>query len=253
MTYNLAPKNAPWFEQLTDSVRGLGEAAREWQLADQTAALLEVGVQWERRAVHEGKVTGQPGPEARGWEAKPVRRTPHEMALSALQRAYMDHRFFTRRNYERAALLFASGAAWAVRQVRAGGNPDRVVLAIDTDDRRELIAGADFNADLEALQEGRYSNAGKVAAAHLTLMRCLDARARGEELGDHDYITEHEAGEMHDCWRIAEGLADAAYTYGRHAEDALQFALLGPKEEHRRQLAAARAEHEAAAEGGEAP
>ncbi|MCZ4611839.1 hypothetical protein O3S80_50460 [Streptomyces sp. Lzd4kr] len=235
--YNLAPKGAPWFEHLTDSVRGLGEAAREWQLAHQGATLAHAHVDTTRTVFHEGKVTGQPESTDRGWLSKPFTRTPHSTAMFELQRHYLNAVHFTKNGYEHAAMLYASGAAWAVRTVRAGEMPARVVLAAADTDKRELVPGS-FNADLDALKEARLSTVPKLIAAHKRLDDCLYARGVAEDIASQDYIADHEAGEMHDCYTAAEGSADAAYAYGLLVEQALSFVLLGPRAAHRKQLAA---------------
>lgn len=232
--YNLAPDNAPWFEHLTDSVRALGEAAREWQLADQTARLLEAGVELERRTLHEGKILVH-GPAARGWDAQPRKTGPHEHAVFDLQKIYMEHRFLTRRRYEHAAMLFASGAARAIAQVQAGEQPERVTFALDAD--RTPVVGGYAIGDL-----GNYVNAKKISTAYAQVLRMDQAAEYAEEIAgreDHE-VTERDANDMFEAGAFAEGLPEAAYAYGRLAEGALAFVLLGPKQEHRRQLAAAR-------------
>lgn len=230
--HNLAPANAPWFEHLVDSVRALGEAAREWQLADQSARLLEAGVELERRTLHEGKILVK-GPEARGWDSKPRRRGPHEHAVFDLQKIYMEHRFVTRRNYEHAAMLYASGAARAIAQVQAGEQPERVLFTLDKD-RIPVVGGYEISA------LGNYVGAKKLAAAYGQVLRMDQAAEHAEELGGREYVADHEASEMFEAAVFARGLPDAAYAYGRLAEDALSFVLLGPKETHRKQQRAAR-------------
>lgn len=232
--YNLAPANAPWFEHLTDSVRALGEAAREWQLADQTARLLEAGVQMERRNLHDSKILLQ-GPAARGWDSKPRRRAPHASAVMDLQKIYMEHGFVTRRNYEHAALLFACGVARAIAEVRAGEQPDSAHFHLDAD-RNPVIGGYNIG-DLTG-----YVNAEKITAAYEQVLRMDQAAEYAEEIAgreDHE-VSERDAGDMFACGELAQGLPDAAYAYGRLAEGALQFVLLGPKDAHRKKLAEAR-------------
>lgn len=62
---------------------------------------------------------------------------------------------------------------------------------------------------------------------------------------DHE-VSERDANDMFEAGAIAEGLPDAAYAYGRLAEGALAFVLLGPKAAHREQLAEQRAAREQA-------
>ncbi|MBZ6259727.1 hypothetical protein KVH22_29870 [Streptomyces olivaceus] len=242
--YNLAPKNAPWFEHLTDSVRSLGEAAHEWQLAHTGAKLAYTHA--ERGDLHAGKVTGQPGQEARGWIARPASRSPHASASFALRRAAMNHMHHLGAEYRHTAMLFATGAAWAVRAVHAGEQHDRVVFAVDDTDRRDLIPGSTHLPFAEAL-EGRYSGVGKLRTAHDRLTDCLLAGEQAEDIADQAYVADHEASQMFDLAVVAEGLADAAYAYGLLAERALQFVLLGPKQTHRVLLAEQRAAQEQAA------
>lgn len=244
--YNLAPKNAPWFEHLTDSVRGLGEAAREWQLADRAAVLAEAHMQLERRTLHEGKTTHQPGPDTQGWARRVRTRTPHADVFFTLQRIYMEHRFRTRREYRQAALLYVSGAAWAIARVRAGEQPDRVVFDLDGYETPAPVPHAYKIEDL-----GNYVHARKVERAYQRLLSMEMAYEHAEEIAgrdDHE-VTERDASDMWDAADAARGLEDAAYAYGLLAEEALGFVLLGPKDAHRKQLAAARAEQEAATEG----
>lgn len=231
--YNLAPANAPWFEHLTDSVSALREAAREWQLADQAARLLEANVELERRNLHEGEISVA-GPETTGWHAKPHRRGPHEHAVFDLQKIYMEHRFLTRRNYEHAAMLFASGTAWAIAQVQAGEKPGAVHFPLD-EDRRPVVG----QYSIDGL--GNYVDARRIAAAYEQVLSMDVSGEHAEDLAGQDYVTDHEAGEMFRAAEHAQGLPDAAYAYGRLAEDALQFVLLAPKAAHHKQLAEQRA------------
>lgn len=239
MTYNLAPENAPWFEHLTDSVDALGNAAREWDLAHQGAELVHDQTDPMRRVLHDGKVTGQPGPEAVGWNAKPFTRSPHSKAVFALQRLYLEAVHRARAEYEHAALLYASGAAWAIRAVRAGEQPARVVFGVD-DGERDLVPG-DLDAGLDAFKADRYSKAEKVEDAYDRLLECLAAGRYAEEIGDQEYVSERDDAEAAECWVVAQGTADAACAYGHLLREGLGFVLLAPREEHRRQLAAARA------------
>jgi hypothetical protein len=238
--YNLAPANAPWFEHLVDSVRALGEAAREWQLADQRARLLEAGVELERRNLHEGKITVR-GSAGRGWDSNPRGREPHAHAVMDLQKIYMEHRFLTRRCYEHAAMLYASGAARAIAQVQAGEQPERVLFTLDAD-RTPMVGGYEISG------LGNYVNAQKIAAAYAQVLRMDQAAEYAEEIAgrdDHE-VSERDANDMFEAGAYAQGLPDAAYAYGRLGEGALAFVLLGPKDAHRKQLAEQRADREQA-------
>lgn len=256
MSYNLAPVNAPWFEHLTDSVDALGNAAREWKLAHQAAELAHAQTDPMRRILHDGKVTGQPGPEVTGWNAKPFTRTPHVAAVFELQRLYMHTMHHARAEYGHAALLYACGAAWAIRAVRAGEQPARVVFGVDDEGdngQRELVPDdLRLDAGLDAFEADRYSKADKLKAACARLTECLGAAEAAEAIGDQEYVSERDDADAAEYWAIAEGGPDAAYAYGNLLREALGFVLLGPREEHRRQLAEARAAQEQAeAPGGE--
>lgn len=239
MIHNLAPTNAPWFEHLTDSVRSLGEAAHEWKLASTAADLAYAHA--ERGDFHEGKVTGQPGPDATGWNARAITRSPHARATSQLRRVAMNHMHHLAGEYRHAAMLFATGAAWAIRTVHAGEQPALVVLAVDNTDRRDLVPG---NTAVPAEIMDGYSEGAKLRAAHDRLTDCLYAGTVAEAIADQDHVADHEASQMHEAATVAEGLADAAYEYGLLAERALQYALLGPKQTHLVLLAKQRATQE---------
>lgn len=245
MSYNLAPANAPWFEHLTDSVGALGEAAREWQMAARAAEVAHEQMDPMRRVLHDGKVTCQPGPNASGWQGRPYRRSPHDRAIFALQALYLDARHRTRAEYEHAALLYASGAAWAIRAVRAGEEPARVVFDVDGEDlARDLVPG-DLGAGIDAFEADRYSNASRLKDAYERLLDGMTARHTAEQIADEEYVSEQDASLMFECWAAAEGTADNAFAYGRLLQEGLGFVLLGPRETHRRHLAAQRAAEEA--------
>jgi hypothetical protein len=243
---NLAPANAPWFEHLADSVDALGEAAREWKLAHQAAGLAYERADPMRRVLQGGKVTGQPGPELSGWNAKPFTRSPHSKAVFAIERLCREAKHHTRAEYEHAALLYASGAAWAIRAVRAGEQPARVVF--DVDDERVLVPG-DPDAGVDAFKADRYSKANRLEDAFDRLLECLAEGRRAEEIGDQEYVSERDDAEAAEAWAIAEGTADAAYVYGQLLREALGFVLIGPRHEHRKRLAEARAAEAAQAPG----
>ncbi|MFF8980210.1 hypothetical protein ACF08A_25785 [Streptomyces cellulosae] len=255
--YDLAPSNAPWFEHLTDSVRALGYAALEWQHAARAAAV-EHG-RFANVDNHEGKVLGTPAPDAPAWQSESLARRPHMLAVFELRTHYLNAMQATARGYLHAALVFASGAAWAVRQVQEGQQPSRVVMPMDATTRRTLVPGPTYGAGFGALEDGRYAGSRRLAGAFNRLTDCLHAGQVAEQLAEQDYLPDHEAAELHDLLDVAEGTADAAYAYGLLVEGALQFVLLGPKDAHHKATAEARAAaavaaaHDrdaAAAEGG---
>lgn len=239
MTYNLAPENAPWFEHLTDSVRALGESAHEWRLADRAASLAEAHTQLERSVLHEGRTTHEPGPDTVALHRRTYsNHRPHVRACHELQRIYREHRYLTRRWYGHTAMLFASGAAWAIARVQAGEEPRQVVFTLD---HCERPSPTPHHYGVRGLDG--YVHAVKVEQAYQRLLAMDHAAEVAEEIAgrdDHE-VTERDAGDMFDAADAARGLEDAAYAYGLLAEQALRFVLLGPKDAHRKQLAEQRA------------
>ncbi|WP_425244820.1 hypothetical protein [Streptomyces sp. NEAU-NA10] len=211
----------PWFEDLEDSVRALGEAAREYQLAYAAARTLSASVEYERRRLDHGKAAG-----ARP-NAVPAACEPHADAVFDLVNVYRDHEFKVHALYERAALVFASGCAWAVKTVREGGNPNGVLLPLGDDHR--LMPGLFEIRGLE-----RYARGKQVAGAYERLMTCLDAGAVAEDLDAQEYLADHEAGQLHEALDVAMSTADAAYAYGLLAEGAVRFSLLEPRRQYAR-------------------
>ncbi|MEH0547321.1 hypothetical protein QA802_30810 [Streptomyces sp. B21-105] len=239
MTYNLAPANAPWFEHLADGVDALGAAAREWKHAAAAAELAHARSEPLRRVMHDGRVTGQPGPDETGWNARPFNRSPHSRALYKIEHLYLDAMHRVRAEYGHAAMLYASGAAWAVCRVRAGEQPGRVVFGVDREGdwgQRDLVPG-DIGVDVEAFEADGYSKADKLQAAYDRLLWCITAGHHAEEIGNQEYVSERDDAEAAECWAIAEEGADAAYAYGLLLREALGFVLIGPRREHRKQLA----------------
>lgn len=238
MTYNLAPANAPWFEHLADSVDALGAAAREWKHAHQAAELAHAQSEPLRRVLHDGKVTGQPGPDETSW-TRPFTRSPHSRAVYRIERLYLEAKHHARAEYGHAAMLYASGAAWAVCRVRAGEQPGRVVFVMDREGdggQRDLVPG-DLGVDVEAFEADGYSKADQLQAAYDRLLGCITAGHHAEEIGNQEYVSERDDAEAAEFWAIAEEGADAAYAYGLLLREALGFVLLGPRQEHRKQLA----------------
>jgi hypothetical protein len=239
--YDLAPENAPWFEHLTDGVRALGHAALDWRHAAQAAAVDHARADHPGLTHHEGRVTALPVADGSGWRDRPRDQRPHSVAQRRLGKHYRDAMYATRQGYEDAARLYASGAAWAVRQVQDGAQPALIEFASRVGDQTllELVPG-DERVGADALAEACYSEAAMVTDAYENLDRRLCAAQLAEDIGSQDYVADHEASEMHRAWTSAEGIADAAYAYGLVLERALQFVLLGPKQARREQLAAAR-------------
>ncbi|MFF3034646.1 hypothetical protein ACFVS7_27005 [Streptomyces rubiginosohelvolus] len=224
-------KTTHWTESLFDSVYALYETATEYRTAVRAAGVTASTVDFDRRVTHEGQITLAGRTNAWGHDST---RTPHAQALSVLHRLYSTVESETQGHYEEAALLYASGAAWAIRAVQRGEQPPRVVFQVD--DHGEPgphateIPGLDTYADGPALD-----------AAYNALLRCAQAAEYGEELGDREPVSDHEAGEMHRAWAEASGMAEAAYAYGLAAQRALNFVLVEPRRAREREIALARA------------
>ncbi|MCR8947129.1 hypothetical protein NW249_34140 [Streptomyces sp. OUCMDZ-4982] len=214
-----------WTESLFDSVYALYETAREYQLAHQAAQITASTVDFDRRRTHPGRIalTGRSGTSE-----------PHGRAQRILHRLYYTLETETRRQFEEAALLYASGTAWAVRAVLNGEHPAHV--AFQTTDRGDLVPPSLEIPGLDTFSEGP-----ALDAAYDALVRCMQASEYGEDLADQDYISDHEAGQMHAAWDVARGTAAAAFTYGLLAQRALNFALLEPCRAREREIALARA------------
>ncbi|WP_330348137.1 hypothetical protein [Streptomyces sp. NBC_00582] len=246
MTFEAAPQPAPWFELLEGSVRALGEAAREWQIADRAAALNVAHLERSNR-FHEGKTTHEPGPGTPVlWRRTRTNHRPHVQAFFTLQRVYGEHRRLTRREYRQAALLFASGAAWAIGLVQDGQEPRQVVFELDGYERPAPVPHPCAIAGLTGWVHG-----GEVERAYERLTSKQLAFDVCEEIAGRDDrdVTERDANEMFDAADAARGLEDAAYEYGLLAERALGHVLLPARDTHRRQLAEQRAA--GAAQSGE--
>jgi hypothetical protein len=214
----------PWYEDLTDSVTAMREAAYEYKVAQRSAKSLRDSVQFERRRVEEGRIHALPMPNARdgaGWAFRPHSRDPHSNAIFELHATYGRLLGATSGAFEHASLLFASGAAWAITQVQKGNTPDRVAFERDPQDTDQLVPRS-----FEIVGLDRYSGTPALAAAYERLADCLYSGEVGEDLAGRDYLADHEASDMHDAFAHADGTGPAAYAYGLLAESALRFALL---------------------------
>ncbi|MFE5853578.1 hypothetical protein ACFQ61_10240 [Streptomyces sp. NPDC056500] len=225
----------PWFEQLVDSVEALREAAGEWQRAYRAAVLVEGTVDLDRRRLVEGQSDCVRSDRPEGaWDHTRTRR-PHEQSIYSLAEVYMDLRHRLAGEYAHAALLFASGVAWAMREVQTGAQPERVAFSADDEGdalphRRLEITGID-----------RLNTAARIASAYQGVLARQVAAEVAEGLVDPPYISDHEAAQFHDALDDAAGLPDAAYAYGLLAEGALRFVLLEPRDAYARERAAKRA------------
>ncbi|MEV7712317.1 hypothetical protein [Streptomyces sp. NPDC088270] len=220
-----------WTESLFDSVYALYETAREYQSAHRAAQLTVQTVDFDRRKTHEGRIALVGRTNAYG---RNLTREPHEKALFDLSRLYGTVEAETQARYEETTLLYASGAAWAVRSVQRGDTP--ALVEFQADDFDDAVPH-----EMAIPGLGTYAGRKVLDAAHDALVRCAEASEYGEDLAGRDYVTEHEAGEMFHAIATADGLADAAFAYGLLAQRALNFVLLEPRRARESELAAARA------------
>jgi len=208
----MTKRTQPWTASLQDSVYALGAAARECQAAYRAAVIAKGHVDLDRIRLLDGKVlrrdTGYTGEQE-----------PHLAALSRIGDVQLNNQHALERLYEEAARAYAHGANWAVQQVLSGAQPAHVELKAGPDGRYV------FAAFMPVLQLDRYAKANALEAARRTYERCLVAGFEAEGIADQDYISDHDAGQMHESLDVAEGLPDAAYAYGVQAESAVHFAI----------------------------
>lgn len=220
-----------WTDSLFDSVSALYETAREYQSALRAAQAAADTVNIDRRRNHEGRIALKGRTNAYG---RPLTCEPHTRALYDLGETYGKAASVMRSRYQEAALLFASGATWAIRSVQAGEKPAVVAFRVDEDGHptpRSMFVG-----DLENL-----ASADALYTAYDAVRRCMDADEYGEELAGRDHVSEHEAGEMFHAHDIAAGLPQAAFAYGLLAQRALNWVLLEPRRARQTELALAHA------------
>ncbi|MEU8671407.1 hypothetical protein AB0C71_31485 [Streptomyces anulatus] len=220
-----------WTGSLADSVYALYETANEYRTAHRAAEVAATTVDFVRRMTHEGRISIE-GPTTAFGRAST--RSPHGQALTVLHRLYGTVESETAGRYEEAALLYASGAAWAVRAVLDGKKPP--VVAFRVDDHGDP---APHSMDIPGLDT--WVDGPALDAAYNTLQRCMQAAEYGEHLADQDYVSDHEAGEMHHALDQARGLADAAFAYGLLAQRAVSFSLITARRARESELAQAHA------------
>lgn len=223
-------KQQPWTESLFDSVYALYETAREYQTAHRAAQIAVQTVDIDRRRVHEGCIALEGRTNAYG---RTLTRPPHEVALYDLHSIYARTERELRQRYEEAALLYASGAAWAIRSVLQGETPAHVVFQTEN--------GSAVPNSLHIPGLDTYANGPALDAAYDAVRRCMSAAEHAEDLAGRDYVTDHEAGEMFRAGGVADDLADTAYAYGLLGQRAVNFVLREPRQARERELALARA------------
>lgn len=220
-THNTTTKTAGtpgWRRTLEDSVTALRDAAREYQAAARLASSGAWHCHWERLRPVDGTVT-HPGYTS----TIPLR--PHDDAVSVIHRVWDKAADHLSQGYEAAALAYAWGATWAVRELLDGRTPDQVCFPGLENGRLVHDPLPDVeHAGLAKL--ARWSDAARWNGARDALDACLYAAGHAAALADQDYLADHEASQMHDALDVARGTADAAYAYGLLTEQgALQFVL----------------------------
>ncbi|MER6635872.1 hypothetical protein ABT285_09945 [Streptomyces microflavus] len=224
------PERIPfWTESLSDSVSALGATAHEFQGAHRAAELATDSVDYDRRVVHQGRYVLE---GRNNSYASTLVQLPHDQALSHLSHLYASVQAETARHYALAALLYASGAAWAIRSIQRGHTPAAVRFHADDFD------GAEPHATTVPRLDG-YDGTPALEAAHSNLARCMDARDVAEGLADITNPGDDKIARMNEAYDIADGLADAAYAYGLLVHRALHHVLAEPRRARERELVAA--------------
>ncbi|MFE5159670.1 hypothetical protein ACFRNT_14340 [Streptomyces sp. NPDC056697] len=213
MTVETPTTAVTWWTTLHDGMVALRAAATEARRAYRAAQHATADVNLDRLRLDEGAVM-----VSGAVSGTTVRRRPHERVLRAIGDVYHDAETRLERVYEQAAMAYAYGVTWATEQVLAGERPARISLPIDTFGDVPYTL-PDFGERLD-----HWTGAGKFTRLREALERCLQADEIAADLASRDYVTEQEAGEMHDALHVAEGLPDAAFEYGQAAEEALAFA-----------------------------
>ncbi|WP_228989448.1 hypothetical protein [Streptomyces sp. DH8] len=225
-------KTQHWTESLFGSVYALYETAREYQLAHRATQLLAEQALFDRHKPHEGRIELQRHSAA--GTSHPVMKEPHADALFDLLRAHGDFASEMHCRYEQSSLLFASGAAWAVRSIQTGHTPP--VVSFRTDDYDQPV-----QHQLSITGLTNYAGADALNASYELLAHRLAAADHAVHLAKEDHLLDHEAGEFHDAVDTAMGIADSAFAYGLLAQKAVNFVLLEPRRARERDIALARA------------
>ncbi|WP_329356938.1 hypothetical protein [Streptomyces anulatus] len=220
-----------WTDSLADSVYALYETANEYRNAYRAAQLQATTVDLIHRMTHGGRITLEGHPVVAD---RPLTHTPHGQALSTLSRLYGTVEAEMQSRYEEAALLYASGAAWAVRAVLRGEQPPHVVF-------QTTEHGDPAPSSLEIPGLETWTDGPALDAAYDTVVRCTQAAEYAERLVDREPISDQEAAELHRAHREADGIADAAFAYGLLGQRAVSIALIEPRRARESELAQAHA------------
>ncbi|MFD7918876.1 hypothetical protein ACFV3R_06600 [Streptomyces sp. NPDC059740] len=224
----MTTRTLPWFETLTDSVYALGAAAREAQRAYRSALIACDQYALERLRPIDGAVTltGEPS------STLPYR--PHDHALFAIGDVLAGQRDRLRTLYSRTAHSYAYGTTWALLRVLDGDQPPHVAIQ-RTADGYDVIPHELCPIPPAMPRLERWVGHGRLESARQRMLRCDEAGDFADDLSDQPELSDHDAGLFHDALDVAGGLPDAAYAYGEQAENALHFALLEPRTQHRTQ------------------
>ncbi|MFD9692006.1 hypothetical protein ACFWXO_40295 [Kitasatospora sp. NPDC059088] len=205
----------PWHKSLTASVHALGAAANEARLAARAARTTLDLYSLDRLNPAEGRVT-QPGVVYNTMSFH-----PHTKALYRIAGLHRTTADLLHSLYVTTTRAYADGAIWAIGQVLDGKEPE-AVHGLRTDNGQFAVVGP-----LPFIDAGlnRWPGWPELNAARAAMLSCQAASDMAEDIAAADHVTEREAGEMFDAGRHAEGLPDAAYTFGTHAEQALRHVL----------------------------
>lgn len=218
----MSHKSLPWFESLTDSVSALGAAARETRTAHQAAEAAAAQYDLDRIRLLDGQVT---------ITGRLSASRPHDQAVMRIGDALRNCEGRLEVLYDRAALSYAYGTAWAILRVLDGQEPPRAEVGWAKEGSlnipNELTPIPSQIAGLE-----RWCDSTRFEQARTRWEACDTAAEYASTLADEDYLSDHGAGEMHKAYAEARGMADAAYDYGVLAESALHYALLGARARH---------------------
>ncbi|MEV6669944.1 hypothetical protein [Streptomyces sp. NPDC051162] len=215
-----------WFESLTDSAFALGAAAREAQRAYRSAQLTTDHYDLDRLKSVDGELV------IAGRSMLSPSFRPHHHALFVIGDTLREQEDKLRALYWQTSIAYAYGTARAILQVLDGQQP----AAVELERTRDGYAIPQELCPVPPAIEGlaRWVGAEKFERARQVLERCDFAGDFADHLHAQDYISDHEAGELHQALDTASGLPDAAYAYGELAESALHFALLEPRTQHAR-------------------
>ncbi|MEV3980775.1 hypothetical protein [Nonomuraea sp. NPDC049758] len=207
-----------WRISLEDSVLGLRFAADEYR----SALRLAQSGRWSVNTIRLKELPGAISLRDAGAQLRGSDDTlrPYDRAVVEIGELFTLLVHDLQDAYERAALLYAYGATWAVEQIALGRTPASVEVRTDAAGRPVPGPRPEIRGHLE-----RMAGLGDLEDALIDLIACEDARAYGNELAKLPSLGDHEAGAMHKALDKARGIGNAAHLFGVQAERALQYAL----------------------------